>query len=141
MGRWGLKVLNFLVKIYILLFAVQTSRNVLKHTIHKWGGHIWPFNDALRPQGFSTVRDRDTKKRFLFGLCPKRVWRGGGGWVGVQLQSPKKNMNFELKNALGFKKVNAPNSLKSKINITFIFTLAESLMCAVRGWSVPLLKG
>ena len=25
---------------------------VLKHVIHKWGGHIWPFHDALRPQRF-----------------------------------------------------------------------------------------
>ena len=24
--------------------------NALKHVIHKWGGHIWPFHDALRPQ-------------------------------------------------------------------------------------------
>ena len=39
-----------LVKITIQLFLLQTSRNVLKHVIHKWGGHIWPFHDALRPQ-------------------------------------------------------------------------------------------
>ena len=50
MGRWGSKVLNFLVKIHIQLFLLQTSRNVLKHIIHKWGGHIWPFYDDLRPQ-------------------------------------------------------------------------------------------
>ena len=52
MGRWGSKVPNFLVKITIQLFLLQTSRNVLKHVIHKWGGHIWPFHDALRPQRF-----------------------------------------------------------------------------------------
>ena len=46
------KVPNFLVKISIQLFLLQTSRNVLKHVIHKWGGHIWPFHDALRPQRF-----------------------------------------------------------------------------------------
>merc|ERR1712208_97193 len=65
MGRWGSKVLNFLVKITIQLFLLQTSRNVLKHVIHKWGGHIWPFHDALRPQRFSTVK-RLTKKSVLF---------------------------------------------------------------------------
>ena len=41
---------NFLVKITIQLFLLQTSRNVLKHVIHKWEDHIWPFHDALRPQ-------------------------------------------------------------------------------------------
>ena len=46
------KVPNFLVKISIQLFLLQTSRNVLKHVIHKWGGHIWPLHDALRPQRF-----------------------------------------------------------------------------------------
>ena len=48
----GSKVQNFLVKITIQIFLLQTSRNVLKHVIHKWGGHIWPFQDALRPQRF-----------------------------------------------------------------------------------------
>ena len=61
----GSKVQNFLVKITIQLFLLQTSRNVLKHVIHKWGGHIWPFHDALRPQRFSTVK-RLTKKSVLF---------------------------------------------------------------------------
>ena len=50
----GSKVPNFLVKITIQLFLLQTSRNVLKHVIHKWGGHIWPFHNALRPQRFWT---------------------------------------------------------------------------------------
>ena len=49
-SKGGSKVPNFLVKITIQLFLLQTSRNVLKHVIHKWGGHIWPFHDALRPQ-------------------------------------------------------------------------------------------
>ena len=48
--KGGSKVPNFLVKITIQLFFLQTSRNVLKHVIHKWGGHMWPFHDALRPQ-------------------------------------------------------------------------------------------
>ena len=51
-SKGGSKVPNFLVKITIQLFLLQTSRNVLKHVIHKWGGHIWPFHDALRPQRF-----------------------------------------------------------------------------------------
>ena len=55
MGRWGSKVLNFLVKITIQLFLLQTSRNVLKHILHKWGGHIWPFHDDLRPQKILTL--------------------------------------------------------------------------------------
>ena len=55
MGRWGSKVLNFLVKKAIQLFLLQTSRNVLKHILHKWGGHIWPFRDDLRPQKISTL--------------------------------------------------------------------------------------
>ena len=79
MGRLGSEVLNFLVKIHIKLFVLQTSRNVLKHMIQKWGGHIWPFHDALRPHRFSTVRDRQKKMRFLLGLCPKRGWRSVGG--------------------------------------------------------------
>ena len=58
MGRWGSKVLNFWVKIHIKLIVLQTSRNVLKHVIQKWGGHIWSFHDALRPQRISPVRDR-----------------------------------------------------------------------------------
>ena len=49
-SKGGSKVPNFLVKITIQLCLLQTSRNVLKHVIHKWGGHIWPFHDALRPQ-------------------------------------------------------------------------------------------
>ena len=49
-SKGGSKVPNFFVKITIQLFLLQTSRNVLKHVIHKWGGHIWPFHDALRPQ-------------------------------------------------------------------------------------------
>ena len=68
MGGCGSKVLNFLVKIHIKLFVLQTYRNVLKHMIQKWGGHIWPFHDALRPHRFSTVRDRQKKMRFLLGL-------------------------------------------------------------------------
>ena len=35
MGRWGSRVLNFLVKIHIQLFVLQTSSNVLKHISHK----------------------------------------------------------------------------------------------------------
>ena len=34
----GSKVLNFLVKIQIQLFVLQTSRNVLQHNIHKCKG-------------------------------------------------------------------------------------------------------
>ena len=49
-ARYGYDVPNFLVKITFQLFLLQTSRNVLKHVMHKWGGHIWPFQDALRPQ-------------------------------------------------------------------------------------------
>ena len=62
MGGCGSKVLNFLVKIHIQSFVLQTSRNVLTHIIHKWGGHIWPFHDALRPHRVLTVRDRQQKK-------------------------------------------------------------------------------
>ena len=79
MGGWGSKVLNFLVKIHIKLFVLQTSRNVLKHMIQKWGGQIWPFHDALRHHRFLTVRDRQKKMGFLLGLCPKRGWRSVGG--------------------------------------------------------------
>ena len=35
MGGWGSRVLNFLVKIHIQLFVLQTSSNVLKHISHK----------------------------------------------------------------------------------------------------------
>ena len=34
-GGWGSRVLNFLVKIHIQLFVLQTSSNVLKHISHK----------------------------------------------------------------------------------------------------------
>ena len=50
MSRWGSKVPNSLVKTTIQSFLLQTSRNVLKHVIHKWGGHIWPC-DKVRPDG------------------------------------------------------------------------------------------
>ena len=65
MGRWGSKVLNFLVKITIQLFLLQTSRNVLKHILHKWGGHIWPFHDDLRPQKISTLTHWQQKPGFF----------------------------------------------------------------------------
>ena len=42
------------MKTHIQLFVLQTSRNLLKHIIHKWGGHIWPFHDDLRAQFFWT---------------------------------------------------------------------------------------
>ena len=57
MSGWGVKVLNFLVKKKnILLFVLQTSRNVLKRTIHTWGGYIWPFYDDLMPQFFTVTQ-------------------------------------------------------------------------------------
>ena len=46
------KVLNILVKTHIQLFVLQTPRNIMKHIIHKWGGHIWPFHDNLTHQFF-----------------------------------------------------------------------------------------
>ena len=88
-------VLNFLVKITIQLFLLQTSRNVLKHVIHKWGGHIWPFHDALRPQRWNFVRKishffkkikcskqpkKQNKLNFYFSLSGVPNVRGG--WVG-----------------------------------------------------------
>ena len=105
MGRWGSKVPNFLVKITIQLFLLQTSRNVLKHVIHKWGGHIWPFHDALRPQRWNFVRKishffkkikcskqpkKQNKLNFYFSLSGVPNVRGG--WVGSDVlgQSPKK---------------------------------------------------
>ena len=58
--------LNFLVKIHIKLSVLQTSRNVLKHMIQKWGGHIWPFHDALRPpQIFDCKRQTETSLQKL----------------------------------------------------------------------------
>ena len=102
MGRWGSKVLNFLVKIHIQLFLLQTSRNVLKHVIHKWGGHIWPFHDALRPQRFSTVK-RLTKKSFFLGLCPK-IGVAVGGWgsrvLNKYMEFCPKNFSFFQKNKM-----------------------------------------
>ena len=90
------KVPNFLVKISIQLFLLQTSRNVLKHVIHKWGGHIWPFHDALRPQRFwnfvrkishffkkikcSKQPKKQNKLNFYFSLSGVPNVRGG--WVG-----------------------------------------------------------
>ena len=89
------KVPNFLVKISIQLFLLQTSRNVLKHVIHKWGGHIWPFHDALRPQRWNFVRKishffkkikcskqpkKQNKLNFYFSLSGVPNVRGG--WVG-----------------------------------------------------------
>ena len=90
------KVPNFLVKISIQLFLLQTSRNVLKHVIHKWGGHIWPFHDALRPQRFWNfgifVRKQPKKQNKLnFYFSLSGVLSVRGGWVG---QSPKKTGFF-----------------------------------------------
>ena len=45
MGGWGSRVLNFLVKIHIQLFVLQTSSNVLKHISHKVRR---PFLDACK---------------------------------------------------------------------------------------------
>ena len=43
---------------HIQLFVLQTSRNILKHILHKWGGHIWPFHDDWGPKNvdFYTLR-------------------------------------------------------------------------------------
>ena len=99
------KVPNFLVKISIQLFLLQTSRNVLKHVIHKWGGHIWPFHDALRPQRWNFVRKishffkkikcskqpkKQNKLNFYFSLSGVPNVRGG--WVGSDVwdKVPKK---------------------------------------------------
>ena len=98
-SKGGSKVPNFLVKITIQLFLLQTSRNVLKHVIHKWGGHIWPFHDALRPQRFwnfgilsekflifskkikcSKQPKKQNKLNFYFSLSGVPNVRGG--WVG-----------------------------------------------------------
>ena len=51
------------------------------------------------------------------------------------VQSPKQIHGTLSKKFLIFsKKLNALNSLKSKINLTFIFHLVESQTCAVGGW-------
>ena len=84
MGRWGSTVLNFSVKTNIQIFVLQTSINVLKKIIHKGGSHIWPFHDALRPQRFSPVRERQKKNGFIEDFVLKG---GGGGWL--EVQSPK----------------------------------------------------
>ena len=124
MGRWGSKVLNFLVKITIQLFLLQTSRNVLKHIIHiKWGGHIWPFHDALRPQRFSTVK-RLTKKSVLFRtLSLKGV--AVGGWGSRVLN---KYMEFCLKNFSFFqKKIKCSKQPKKQNKLNFYFSLSGVL--------------
>ena len=103
------KVPNFLVKITIQLFLLQTSRNVLKHVIHKWGGHIWPFHDALRPQRWNFVRKishfskkikcskqpkKQNKLNFYFSLSG--VPNVSGGWVGSDVwdKVPNKTVFF-----------------------------------------------
>ena len=93
MGGWGSRVLNFLVKIHIQLFVLQTSKNVLTHIIHKWGGHISPFHDALRLHRIVTVRDGQKKIHFLRNLSQKRVAMGGWGSRVLNL-----HMWFWLKN-------------------------------------------
>ena len=107
------KVPNFLVKISIQLFLLQTSRNVLKHVIHKWGGHIWPFHDALRPQRFwnfgilsekflifskkikcSKQPKKQNKLNFYFSLSG--VLNVRSGWVGSDVWDivPNKSVFF-----------------------------------------------
>ena len=59
MGRWVQRWVQspklFSENNHSVIFT-STSRNVLKHVIHKWGGHIWPFHDVLRPQRWNFVR-------------------------------------------------------------------------------------
>ena len=51
------------------------------------------------------------------------------------VQSPKKKHGIFTKKVTFFSKnPNAPNGIKSKINLTFIFHLVEALTCAVGGW-------
>ena len=105
----GSKVPNFLVKITIQLFLLQSSRNVLKHAIHKWGGHIWPFHDDLRPQRQNFVRKishffkkikcskqpkKQNKLNFYFSLSGAPNMRGG--WVGSDVwdKVPKKRFFY-----------------------------------------------
>ena len=48
--------------------SVICIAKILKHILHKWEGHIWPFHDDLRPQ-LITLTHRKQNPVFL-GLCP-----------------------------------------------------------------------
>ena len=122
MGRWGSKVLNFLVKIHIQLFLLQTSRNVLKHIIHKWGGHIRPFHDDLRTPKKLTVTHWQQKPVFL-GLCLKSGY-AVGGWGSRVLN---KNMEFWLKKLHFFQKSKCSKWRRKQNKLNFYFSLSGVL--------------
>ena len=73
MGRWGSKVLNFLVKIHIQLFLLQTSRNVLKHILHKLGRDDFNFSSWILSASphIAPVTERNTLDYMVlvWGVC------------------------------------------------------------------------
>ena len=101
-SKGGSKLPNFLVKITIQLFLLQTSRNVLKHVIHKWGGPKGP-KDGILSEKFliffkkikcSKQPKKQNKLNFYFSLSG--VLNVRGGWVGSGVWDKvlKKNVFF-----------------------------------------------
>ena len=56
------------------VFSTSTACGVCDKYQVWWGGHIWPFHDALRPHRVLTVRDRQQKN---WTLSQKEVAGGG----------------------------------------------------------------
>ena len=74
MGRWGSKVPNFLVKITIQLFLLQTRFfRTLSQTMGRWGSKVLNFLVKITIQLFLL------QTRSFLGLCPK-IGVAVGGW-------------------------------------------------------------
>merc|ERR1711989_122353 len=57
-GRGGvLPNPNFLAKFPKTKFALQLSINVMKHTLHKWGGNISSIHNVIGPPGGPPKRE------------------------------------------------------------------------------------
>ena len=117
---------NFLAKFPKTKFALQLSINVMKHTLHKWGGNISSIHNVIGPPKKITARLGKKKRKKLGQFpsegggfpCPnfflkakgEKTEKNGKSWAnsqarggGVPLSQPKKTqkmVNFHEKNKL-----------------------------------------
>ena len=84
---------NFLAKFPKTKFALQLSINVMKHTLHKWGGNISSIHNVIGPPGGPPKRENG-KSWAKVGTIFKR---GGGGGAPFPPFWPPKKVHFHDK--------------------------------------------
>ena len=88
MGGWGSRVLNFLVKIHIQLFVLQTSSNVLKQKSHKVRRSYLVISGCFDAQRFILFK--------FLGHFPKM------GWVRVRKILCSKQLKKQIKHNFSY---------------------------------------